>query len=55
MMDHGTRKRSERKTEADTQNAKIRQRKALCGTNQRTAVRPQQEGPQSRRTSRQRN
>ena len=54
-MDHGTRKRSEKKTEADAQNAKIRQRKALCGTNQRTAVRPQQGGPQSRCASRQRN
>ena len=44
MMDHGTRKRSERKTEADAQNAEIRQRKALCGTNQRTTVCPQQGG-----------
>ena len=47
MMDHGTRKRSERKTEADAQNAEIRQRKALCGTNQRTTVCPQQGGPQA--------
>ncbi len=37
-----------KKTEADAQNAEIRQRKALCGTNQRTTVCPQQGGPQSR-------
>lgn len=47
MMDYGTRKRSERRTEADAQNAEIRQRKALCGTNQRTTVCPQQGGPQT--------
>lgn len=47
MMDHGTRKRSERKTEADAQNAETCQRKALCGTNQRLLFVHNKEDPKA--------